>query len=178
VTPILPTLGLLLLALAVFTSLHQTMRPDKAGDVLARNITLVSQISPFTLLVGAFVIDASSLDLVARYGGAGLPLFYRVSAVWGGRAGPLLLWAALLGIVSWMMTEKDKPAKLEVRIMHVLVASILLVSWLLEPFANAGLQQGELHPLLQTDLMVIHPPIVFAFYSLCRQLPALQSLAC
>ena len=166
-TPILPTLGLLLLALAVFTSLHQTMRPDKAGDVLARNITLVSQISPFTLLVGAFVIDASSLDLVARYGGSGLPLFYRVSAVWGGRAGPLLLWAALLGIVSWMMTEKDKPAKLEVRIMHVLVASILLVSWLLEPFANAGLQQGELHPLLQTDLMVIHPPIVFAFYSLC-----------
>ena len=164
---ILPNLGLLLIALAVLTSLHQAFQPEKAGDILARHVTLAAQISPFALLVGAFVVDASSLDLVARYGGAGLPLLYRISAVWGGRAGPLLLWAALLGIVTWMMAEKDKPARLEIRIMHVLVASIILVSWLLEPFAPAGLQQGELHPLLQTDLMVIHPPIVFAYYSLC-----------
>ena len=122
VTRILPTLGLVLLALAVLTSLHQTMRPQKAGDVLARNVTLAAQISPFALLVGAFVVDASGIDLVARYGGSGLPLLYRVSAVWGGRAGPLLLWAALLGVVTWLMAENDKPAKLEVRIMHILVA--------------------------------------------------------
>ena len=96
VTRILPTLGLVLLALAVLTSLHQTMRPQKAGEVLARNVSLAAQISPFALLVGAFVVDASGIDLVARYGGAGLPLLYRVSAVWGGRAGPLLLWAALV----------------------------------------------------------------------------------
>ena len=164
---ILPTLGLLLLALAVATCLHQALRPEKAGDILARNVSLAAQVSPFALLVGSFVVDASSLDLVARYGGADLPLLYRVSAVWGGRAGPLLLWAALLGVVTWMMAEKDKPARLEVRIMHILVASILLLSWLLDPFAEAGPQQGELHPLLQTDLMVIHPPIVFAYYSLC-----------
>ncbi len=164
---ILPTLGLLLLALAVATCLHQALRPEKAGDILARNVSLAAQVSPFALLVGSFVVDASSLDLVARYGGADLPLLYRVSAVWGGRAGPLLLWAALLGVVTWMMAEKDKPARLEVRIMHILVASILLLSWLLDPFADAGPQQGELHPLLQTDLMVIHPPIVFAYYSLC-----------
>tara|TARA_B100000029_G_scaffold75472_1_gene67175 strand:- start:77 stop:2425 length:2349 start_codon:yes stop_codon:yes gene_type:complete len=160
-------LGLLLLALAVATCLHQALRPEKAGDILARNVSLAAQVSPFALLVGSFVVDASSLDLVARYGGADLPLLYRVSAVWGGRAGPLLLWAALLGVVTWMMAEKDKPARLEVRIMHILVASILLLSWLLDPFADAGPQQGELHPLLQTDLMVIHPPIVFAYYSLC-----------
>ena len=164
---ILPALGLVLLVLAVVTSLHQVMRPEKAGDWLVRNVTLATQVSPFALLVGAFVVDASSLDLVARFGGQGLPLLYRVSAVWGGRAGPLLLWAALLGVVTWMMAEKDKPARLEVRIMHVLIASILLLSWLLDPFAAAGQQQGELHPLLQTDLMVIHPPIVFAYYSLC-----------
>ena len=164
---ILPNLGLLLLALAVLTSLHQVMRPEKAGDLLARNVTLAAQISPFAFLVGAFVVEAASLDLVARYGGSGLPLLYRVSAVWGGRAGPLLLWAALLGVVTWMMAERDKPAQLEVRILHFWVVSIILVSWLLEPFAPAGLQQGELHPLLQTDLRVIHPPIVFASYSLC-----------
>jgi len=129
---ILPTLGLLLLALAVATCLHQALRPEKAGDILARNVTLIAQVSPFALLVGSFVVDASSLDLVARYGGADLPLLYRISAVWGGRAGPLLLWAALLGVVTWMMAEKDKPARLEVRIMHVLVASVLLLSWLLD----------------------------------------------
>ena len=156
-----------LLALALLTSLHQITRPEKAGDPVVRNVTMAAQISPFALLVGAFVLDASSLDLVARYGGDELPLLYRISAVWGGRAGPLLLWAAILAVVTWFMSRDDKPAPLEVRIMHGWVAALVVLSWLLDPFAAATGSPGELHPLLQTNLMVIHPPIVFAYYSLC-----------
>ena len=134
---------------------------------MVRNVTLASQVAPFALLVGAFVLDASSLDLVARFGGDGLPLFYRISAVWGGRAGPLLLWAAILAVVTWFMARDGGPAPLEVRIMHGWVLALIALAWLLEPFAAATGAQGELNPLLQTDLMVIHPPIVFSYYSLC-----------
>jgi len=158
---------LALLALAFLTSLHQIARPEKAGDPIVRNVTMAAQISPFALLVGAFVLDASSLDLVARYGDDELPLLYRISAVWGGRAGPLLLWAAILAVVTWFMARDDGSAPLEVRIMHGWVAALVVLSWLLNPFAAATGAQGELHHLLQTDLMVIHPPIVFSYYALC-----------
>ncbi len=160
-------LGRALLALAFLTSAHQIARPEKAGDAVVRNVTMASQIAPFALLAGAFVLDASSLDLVARFGGDGLPLFYRISAVWGGRSGPLLLWAAILAVVTWFMAREGGPAALEVRIMHGWVLALLVLSWLLEPFAAATGGQGELHPLLQTDLMVIHPPVVFSYYALC-----------
>ena len=134
---------------------------------MVQNVTMASQISPFALLVGAFVVDASSLELVARYGSSELPLLYRVSAVWGGRAGPLLLWAAILAVVAWFMAQRDEQTSLEVRIMHGWVAALVVLSWLLGPFAAATGVQGELHPLLQTDLMVIHPPVVFSYYALC-----------
>ena len=163
----LSLLGRALLALAFLTTAHQIARPEKAGDAVVRNVTLASQIAPFALLAGAFVLDASSLDLVARFGGDGLPLFYRISAVWGGRAGPLLLWAAILAVVTWFMAREGGPAALEVRIMHGWVLALLVLAWLLEPFAAATGGQGELHPLLQTDLMVIHPPVVFSYYALC-----------
>ena len=39
---------------------------------------------------------------------------------------------------------------------------------MLEPFAlDNSPPRTELNVFLQTDLMVIHPPIVFAFYALC-----------
>ena len=159
-------MGTALLALALLASLHQIARPEQASDTLVQNVTMTLQISPFALLVGAFVIDASSLELVARYGSSELPLLYRVSAVWGGRAGPLLLWAAILAVVTWFMAQ-DGQTPLEVRIMHGWVAALLVLSWLLGPFSAASGVQGELHPLLQTDLMVIHPPVVFSYYALC-----------
>jgi cytochrome c-type biogenesis protein CcmF len=144
--------------LAALTSLLQIALPRRAGDPLARHTTVAAQVSPFLVLMMAFVVDASSLDLVARYGGADLPLFYRISAVWGGRAGPLLLWAALLGLVTWFMAGRSNPIPLEVRLLHGMTLIVLCISWILAPFAAATGAVGTLNPLLQTDLMVIHPP--------------------
>jgi cytochrome c biogenesis factor len=153
--------------LAALTSLLQIALPMRAGDPLARHTTVAAQVAPFLVLMMAFVVDASSLDLVARYGGADLPLFYRISAVWGGRAGPLLLWAALLGLVTWFMAGRSNPIPLEVRLLHGMTLIVLCISWILAPFAAATGADGTLNPLLQTDLMVIHPPLVFSYYSLC-----------
>ena len=159
--------GQLLLIIAIISSINQIFRYQNAGEKLPRSIALLAQTSPFIFLVLAFIYDFSSLKLVTEYGGADLPILYRISAVWGGRAGPLLLFAALLSTVSWFMTEKDE-LDYDVRIMHGFTLGILLISWFLDPFADsAGVTPSELNPLLQTDLMVIHPPVVFFYYSLC-----------
>ena len=45
---------------------------------------------------------------------------------------------------------------------------ILFIALLLEPFEfDPNATRHELNVYLQTDLMVIHPPIVFSFYALC-----------
>ena len=164
---IIPIFGQFLLIIAIISSVNQIFRFQNAGNKLFRTIALITQIFPFFFLVFAFISDFSSLKLVTEYGGADLPLLYRISAVWGGRAGPLLLFAALMSIVTWLMTEREM-LDYDVRIMHGFTLGILVISWFLEPFANsAGVTPSELNPLLQTDLMVIHPPVVFFYYALC-----------
>ena len=97
---ILSYYGQILLIFAILMSMHQIIRPEKAGLRFLKDLTTLSQNAPFLFLVFAFIIDASSLKLVTEYGGADLPILYRISAVWGGRAGPLLLFAALISIVT------------------------------------------------------------------------------
>ena len=96
----LSLLGSALLLLALLVSLHQVLRPEAGADPLARIATLATQVSPFVLLVMAFLIQATNLELVSEYVGEDLPLFYRISAVWGSRAGPLLMWAARVSIIT------------------------------------------------------------------------------
>ena len=170
---ILSYLGTSLLALALFISIKQITRP-KSGDFFSRILTMSLQISPFFLLVLSFILEATSLDLVSRYAGFGsnLPFFYRISAVWSSRSGPLLMWIAILAIINIYLFFKQKEFGisdlLEYRLMNTWIAILIILSLLLDPFASATPNtRGELNPLLQTNLMVIHPPIVFLFYSLC-----------
>ena len=149
-------------------SILQSTSRGRSSSPISRDLALISQVSPFILLTFCFVTDVKSLELVFRFGGEDLPLFYRISAVWSSRSGPLLLWAALMAIVTRIMSARAKGSPLEVRIMHTWVGFILLLSLLLGPFDETTSSSASgLNPLLQTDLMVIHPPVVFAFYSLC-----------
>ena len=153
--------------LAVVSSLIWCFSRLPRGEPLARHTTLAAQVAPWVFLTTAFIFDFEALDLVSRYGGEELPLLYRISAVWGGRAGPLLLWAAIMGTVTWFMAGRSVSNSVEVRLMHGCTAAIIVISWILTPFAESTGWRGTLNPLLQTDLMVIHPPLVFAYYSLC-----------
>ena len=164
----LSLIGNVLITLAILSGVFQIVRPLSSGDRFVKNVTLATQISPFLFLSAAFIIEASTLDLVSRYVGDGLPLAYRISAVWGSRSGPLLLWAALLGLVTWVMSRNSDSASIEVRIKHGWTAAILIICFIMRPFRSSqNLIGGELNTLLQTDLMVVHPPLVFGYYSLC-----------
>lgn len=165
---LLSQIGWLLLVTGIAFSVLQCTSRVNPTSPISRDLALISQISPFILLTFCFVTDAKSLELVFRFGGEDLPLFYRISAVWSSRAGPLLLWAALMAIVTRIMSTRAKGTPLEVKIMHSWVGFILLLSLMLGPFDETTSSSASgLNPLLQTDLMVIHPPVVFAFYSLC-----------
>ena len=163
---ILPLLGQISIFLAAALSTYNIFNTKK-NTLIQTNVVFLFQILPFFLLIYAFLFDIKSLRLVSEYGGNNLPIFYRISAAWGGRAGPLLLWVFLMSLVTWLISIFHKYDNLLLRILHSWILYLLLISWLLKPFSPYQGIDGELNPLLQTNLMVIHPPIVFGYYSLC-----------
>ena len=138
-------------------------------------VVLLCQVFPFLALIYLFITSDTSYDLVRLYGGQEMPFLYRLSAGWAGREGPTLLWAALLAICGYALTDRDDvsvrespTSELERRILHGFVLGLLLIAFIMRPFRlSVNTWTGQLNPLLQTDLMVIHPPLVYLFYSLC-----------
>ena len=128
---------------------------------------------PFFLLALMFTLDYTSIELVAWYGGEELPLRYRFAATWAAREGPILLWAAWMALLAtiWskpFVKESKAAAKMRLRLMNGFTLSLLLISWSMKPFQQSNGYRGPgLNELLQTDLMVIHPPLIFLAYSFC-----------
>ena len=136
---------------------------------LPRLITMI-QILPFIALSWLFISDSTNYDLVRLYGGSEMPVAYRISAVWASREGPTLLWAGLLGIcgLAFQGAGRDESSVLFRKLVNGAVLTLFSIAMMMRPFRLAQSSwRGELNPLLQTDLMVFHPPLVFLFYSLC-----------
>ncbi|MDP6906569.1 MAG: cytochrome c biogenesis protein CcsA [Candidatus Thalassarchaeaceae archaeon] len=130
---------------------------------------------PFTLLLLLFIFDVSTFEYVWLHSSPDIPLIYKISALWAGRAGPILLWVALLGALLFIdgdrhTSESEEQHKLRIRLIMAFSVSLFLVAMLLEPFRftpDSNSNRPGLNAFLQTELMVIHPPMVFLFYTLC-----------
>lgn len=174
----------LLPPLAVVAALALMYKPDlptKASIALHFLLAL-----PFLALLSRFMVYDDSILLVVLHGGESLPLKYRIASTWAAREGPILLWVAWLSLVAWiwrnpMSEETEQTHHTRLRLVHGTSLVLLFIGWMLEPFKEAkeGTLGAGLNPLLQTDLMVIHPPLIFLAYSLCVMLGAigLSSLA-
>ena len=134
---------------------------------------------PFLVLVQRFVTNDLSVAVVNASGGGDMPLLYRVAATWSARTGPLLLWAGFTATLAWwwrrpMERETLAMSERRVGLLGGFAALLMLLAIHLKPFAATlpGALPGELSPLLQTDLMVVHPPLVFLAYAYCLSIAA------
>ena len=93
------------------------------------------------------------------------------------------MWLGWMSLISWiwrrplqgeMLTDNGAYAW-RLRWSHLMSLTLLLIAFSLDPFkATPAFFIGSgLNPLLQTDLMVIHPPLIFLTYSLCLHLTAI-----
>lgn len=159
-------------------------RVEKAGTVLfwARRLMFIAaalSVVVLILLMVAFLTDDFSIAAVAQYSSTKLPFYYKISAVWAGSAGSLLLWWVFVLVVFalWqsrlvgIQNSREAPAfqavALSVGSGICLGFSALLV-FIAKPFASVEFSIDEgmgLNPLLQNFWMVIHPPILFIGYS-------------
>ncbi len=179
----IPEIGHFALILALALAILQGVLPmigaqrnDVALMSLARPTAvgqLVFVLIAYACLTWSFLASDFSVLYVANHSQLDLPTMYKVSAVWGGHEGSVLLWVLLLSAwtVAVSFFSKSMPDSFVARVIGVLgLLSIgfllftLLTSNPFERLSPAPPDGGDLNPLLQDPGMAIHPPMLYVGY--------------
>ncbi len=127
----------------------------------------------YACLTWTFIANDFSVLYTANTSNTGLPLIYKISGVWGGHEGSILLWVFILSV--WVgavaVFSASLPLVLLARVLGVLglisVGFLLFVLLTSNPFERLFPVPGDgssLNPLLQDPGMAIHPPMLYMGY--------------
>ncbi len=132
--------------------------------------TLISYIA----LTYAFVTDDFTNKYVANHSNSMLPIYYKVTAVWGGHEGSFLLWVLIYSIWACAVAifSNGIPRIMLARVLGImgLVAIGFYLFMLLtsNPFESLlpyfPVDGRDLNPLLQDFGMILHPPMLYMGY--------------
>src|ERR1700676_116939 len=125
------------------------------------------------VLVHAFVNNDFSVKYVAENSNSALPLFYRVTALWGAHEGSMLLWILVLSLwtLALVANTRHLPPYFAARALGVLglISCCFLLFTLAtsNPFTRLipAVPDGrDLNPVLQDPAFAVHPPILYMGY--------------
>ena len=139
----------------------------------ASAVLFVLVVLSFACLTVAFVQHDFSVLYVASNSNSGLPLPFRIAAVWGGHEGSMLLW--LLMLCGWTLAvarfSQRLPLPVLARILSVMgwlsVGFLLFTLLTSNPFDRlfpVPEDGRDLNPLLQDPGMIFHPPMLYMGY--------------
>ncbi len=180
----IPELGHLALILALTLAFLQALLPlvgavrgDNRLMAVARPAALGQfgfLLIAFLCLAHAFVNNDFSVAYVAQNSNSQLPVWYRISAIWGGHEGSLLLWTLILA--GWTMAvatfSRSLPRELMARVLGIMgiisVGFLAFMQLTSNPFARMlpdfPLDGRDLNPLLQDFGLIVHPPMLYMGY--------------
>lgn len=127
----------------------------------------------FLCLIYAFLVNDFSVGYAARQSNTELPTVYKISAVWGGHEGSLLLWAMFLSMWGSAvgLFSKSMPIIMRGRVLAVMglvsIGFLLFMLLTSNPFDRmfpVPLEGRSLNPLLQDFGLIIHPPMLYMGY--------------
>lgn len=179
-----PEIGNIALTLALVLSILLAVYPlwgahRQHETLMATAKPLAIGLFTFTLiayvcLTYAFVTDDFSVAYVAQHSNSRLPIYYKITAVWGGHEGSFLLWVLMLSIwtVAVAIFSKGIPLAMVARVLSVLgmvgIGFYLFMLLTSNPFNSMlpffPVDGRDLNPLLQDFGMIIHPPMLYMGY--------------
>src|SRR5438309_1285144 len=182
-TQVIPEIGQLALALALCLALAQSSlglagaaRGDRSWMVAVRPAAqgqFVFVAIAFGCLTYSFVANDFTVAYVASNSNSALPVAYRVTGVWGGHEGSILLWTLILGVWTLGVTffSRHLPDDMVARVLGVMgivsTGFLLFTLFASNPFLRlfpAPADGRDLNPLLQDPGMVVHPPMLYMGY--------------
>jgi len=144
-----------------------------SGRSLAIGLFLVLLFS-FILLAYSMATDDFSVAYAANHSNSKLPMMFKISAVWGGHEGSMLLWILILS--SWAMAvaifSRNLPTDMMATVMGLMgvitLGFLLFLLFTSNPFErmlpNPPLEGRDLNPLLQDIGLILHPPMLYMGY--------------
>lgn len=150
-------------------------RDDRWAQSAQRGLVATAALlgAALLLLLLAFLINDFSVRYVAQHSATFLPVYLKISAVWAGQEGSLLLWCALQALFGALaVTRPSEKARAlapwATVFLSLITAFFVAVTALLSnPFAPTGvaLTEGQgLNPLLRHPGMIFHPPALYVGY--------------
>lgn len=128
----------------------------------------------FLCLGWSFLTDDFSVQYVANHSNSLLPAQYKMSAVWGGHEGSLLLWVLILSgwTISVAICSRQLPKDMLARVLSIMgfvsIGFLLFILATSNPFTRYLPQfpadGADLNPLLQDFGLIIHPPMLYMGY--------------
>ncbi|MDO5054507.1 MAG: heme lyase NrfEFG subunit NrfE [Pasteurella oralis] len=179
----IPELGFYALIIATFTALLLAVVPQVG--IVQRKPTTISFAWNLSYLLGiftsialislaySFAVDDFSVQYVAHHSNSQLPLFFKLSATWGGHEGSMLFW--LFALAFWTMLFAFASRKMDpiiaARTLSVLglicLGFCLFILFFSNPFERVFPQAFEgrdLNPMLQDVGLIFHPPLLYLGY--------------
>ena len=127
-----------------------------------------------------FAVSDFSIKYIAAHSNRDLPVYFKISSIWGGQEGSLLFWGWLLTLYSALVIIQNwrKHSAMMPYVTGVLMTTSLFFTsmhlFAVNPFNQTVILQGltsplpfvprdgaGLNPLLQDAYMVIHPPMLY-----------------
>ncbi len=186
-------LSLILTIIGIVSSVLHLKTKENKFLFYSRIITISVFTTIFITIVYLYILFITSdlsIEYVWRYTSITHPTQYKFAGVLAGMAGSLLFWIWVI-ITSWLYEEIKtikKPVNDDIKdwtrialftVMTILIIILLLYDIFKPTAVNllTAYPNGQgLKPILQTELMVIHPPIVFLAYG-CMAIPFASALA-
>ncbi len=128
----------------------------------------------FSILAYSFVQDDFSVKYIAGHSNSLLPYYFKISAVWGGHEGSLLLW--VFSLTSWTFAvakfskgiEQEFIARVLAIMGMISLGFMLFTIFTSNPFERlwpiVPIEGRDLNPLLQDIGLIIHPPMLYMGY--------------
>jgi len=127
-----------------------------------------------------FAVSDFSIKYIAAHSNRDLPIYFKVSSIWGGQEGSLLFWGWLLTVYSALVIVQNwrKHSAMMPYVVAVLMGTSFFFTsmhlFIVNPFNQTVFLQSDasplpfvphdgngLNPLLQDPYMVIHPPMLY-----------------
>ena len=128
----------------------------------------------FGILSWSFYSNDFTVAYVASNSTSLLPWYYRLTAVWGGHEGSLMLWVLIQA--GWAAAvarfSRGMPIEAVARVLSVMgmiaVGFLLFIVVTSNPFLRTlpafPVQGRDLNPLLQDPGLIVHPPMLYMGY--------------
>ncbi|MDG1436870.1 MAG: heme lyase CcmF/NrfE family subunit [Rickettsiaceae bacterium] len=128
-----------------------------------------AQILSFIMLVIGFVVSDFNIKNVFLNSSLILPLIYKISAAWASHEGSILLWLALISLISaiYIRSARFSSEAIDFAVMIIAFIQILFISFIIftsnpfEVFSFAPTNGMGLNPMLQDMALAIHPPLLY-----------------